>query len=866
MNKHTTIWTEIDAWASGLRPWERFLLATLVRERRVDESALAAVEALLLKEHGLAKAAELQLAEGVTVSEDITGRPAVVHRQVYVTRISGTRSVNALPDDSELPFSRELTIVYGQNGTGKSGFFRVLAALCFARSSSAVLPDVFADGGESAPVAARVEFQYEDGELSQCAYPASGPHPDLRRVTVFDSAVAAAHVAKSNEFSYTPAGFDVFDGMEAAFAELRNRLQARINNIPTSHTFDRLFVSNVLTPAQEAIRSLSARSEVKTLRALGTFGADEKALFAGLSRDLDDLRTKSPEQLLKAARQSRADIEGLKQQLEQLQAGFSPSVVEDLNRLVRVLAKNESLASQESVEQLARESLDVGSDAWQAFAASARAFAPEGYPLETDPCLLCQRPLDPPSASVIRATWAYLSGEARKAADQTKARLVEKISSLRGLNFGVFPEASRVRAHLGESAPELASRLASALSELSAARDAACLAAAAGETYDRTPPWPVLLPDLDAQLGSLEARIASLEKNDVDSVIEGKKAEYSGLRHREVLAANLEAVVHWVEQQRWREAAEKLISTALNTAKLTRKQKALAIQLVGDEYLTRLKNELEALDCGHLEVVPTIRGDRGTTVRRFALRDARSSLIDVLSEGEQRVLALADFLAEVGLNPAGAGIVLDDPVSSLDQERKEKIAARLALEATRRQVIVFTHDMEFLTLLAEAAKSHDGLDVSTHWVQRGGQPSAPGLISLDDGPLTESAFKSSDLARRFLKTAVETAGHRRSEALRQGFGALRTAYERLVLRKLLQDLVSPYRRHVKMGMLSRVVWADALVARIQREWEALSGYIDAHFRPDGTVGSEPTTRSLQKFCDTFDELSAEIRRSEKRQP
>lgn len=34
----TTIWQELDKWAESLHPWERFVLATAVRERRLSVS------------------------------------------------------------------------------------------------------------------------------------------------------------------------------------------------------------------------------------------------------------------------------------------------------------------------------------------------------------------------------------------------------------------------------------------------------------------------------------------------------------------------------------------------------------------------------------------------------------------------------------------------------------------------------------------------------------------------------------------------------------------------------------------------------------------------------------------------------------
>jgi wobble nucleotide-excising tRNase len=60
----------------------------------------------------------------------------------------------------------------------------------------------------------------------------------------------------------------------------------------------------------------------------------------------------------------------------------------------------------------------------------------------------------------------------------------------------------------------------------------------------------------------------------------------------------------------------------------------------------------------------------------------------VLSEGELRCLAIAAFLAELETAEGTSGIVLDDPISSLDHVHREKIAARLAKEALSRQVLL----------------------------------------------------------------------------------------------------------------------------------------------------------------------------------
>jgi wobble nucleotide-excising tRNase len=102
----------------------------------------------------------------------------------------------------------------------------------------------------------------------------------------------------------------------------------------------------------------------------------------------------------------------------------------------------------------------------------------------------------------------------------------------------------------------------------------------------------------------------------------------------------------------------------------------------------------------------------------------------ILSEGEQKAVALADFLTEVAMSPANAGIVLDDPVTSQDHYRKELIAMRLVREANARQVIVFTHDLPFLNQLIVQAEA-ENVTYQAHWIDRD-DAGNPGVVKLND--------------------------------------------------------------------------------------------------------------------------------------
>lgn len=99
------------------------------------------------------------------------------------------------------------------------------------------------------------------------------------------------------------------------------------------------------------------------------------------------------------------------------------------------------------------------------------------------------------------------------------------------------------------------------------------------------------------------------------------------------------------------------------------------------------------------------RGRKGTTLKKLTVKG--KTPVDILSEGEQRSISLANFLAETGLNDDNMCIILDDPVCSLDYKRREVIAKRLVEEAKKKQVVILTHDITFLLLVQDLCQTQE---------------------------------------------------------------------------------------------------------------------------------------------------------------
>ena len=104
---------------------------------------------------------------------------------VRLISIEKTDHLNALESKEPLTFEPNgLTIVYGDNGSGKSGYARLLKRITRVRDQEDILSDVFRDTALAQPSAiVKVRVDDKDESLN---WPESA-HPDLQRMRCIPS-------------------------------------------------------------------------------------------------------------------------------------------------------------------------------------------------------------------------------------------------------------------------------------------------------------------------------------------------------------------------------------------------------------------------------------------------------------------------------------------------------------------------------------------------------------------------------------------------------------------------------------------------------------------------------------------------------
>ncbi|MHB1692186.1 MAG: AAA family ATPase, partial [Thiomonas sp.] len=733
--------------------------------------------------------------------------------------------------------------IYGDNGSGKSGYSRVLKRACRARDQmEAIHPNANLPAGKvGAPEAA---FEIAVDGVAKDAHWTQGKAapPELSSFAIFDARCARAYLDSEDDFSYVPYGLDVFEGLAKVCKQLKATIDAE--HAQSAADLTAFVPLQGDTPVGKLIGSLSAKTTKVQIDALATLTPEELTQHVALDKSLKE---NNPKEKATQLRLRARRVAAIATNATNKSTLLDQAVVAKLHGLADSYRTAQAAAALAAKQFKEGENLlpGTGGEAWRDLFDAARKFAVESHPDKAfpdlgaeAPCPLCQQPLAEGAARMLRFE-AFIQQEAEKTSQARRTALYAEykpfIAQILTLNLDDVTHGE-----IEILDPQLAAD-AKAFEPLLTERQEAIKAAVLSHQWDGID--QVLVNPaarLQALADKLNAEAETLEKASDEKARAVLQKQFGELDARVRLSQVRDAVVTAVTKLSHQAKLVQCLS-AVKTNAISLKASELAEKVVSKELADALNREFKALGVGTLRVSLQSRADRGKALHKLKLELPQSrSPSDILSEGEQRAVAIGSFLAEVGLSGGKGGIVFDDPVSSLDHRRRERVAKRLAIEAAQRQVIVFTHDIYFLCLLAEEAKLA-GVPIATQSLTRRAEefgvadPELP--FEGKNASKRIGALKAQHQSIAKLHKDGEEQEHRKQTV--DAYFRLRMAWERAVEEVLLREVILRFRKGVETQRLAGVVVEDDDYTQVNAGMTKCSNYAHDKALLGGVAIPEP---------------------------
>lgn len=717
--------------------------------------------------------------------------------------VSDIHGINRLGPRSPLEFNgAAMTIVFGPNGAGKSGYTRILKHASGKAEKAKLLSDVT----QHPPAEQKCTLTYAlngSDPVSVHWSPNAGPLAELRGLSLYDSDLGNVYVTAENEVALEPPLVALLRRLVDVSTEVGKRIKAEAAGFTKMKPrLPQEFVGASFAQKYEGINYATTDEELAAF--IKWDEKDEEALTSATTR----MNTVGPAD---EARRLGRQVQYRQQLLAILRDRadkISTAVATALAEARVDAALKRKLADEDAKKVFSNAPLEgVGSESWRLLWTHARAYSDgTAYKEVKFPnvgvdarCVLCQQPLEEDAKGRLSEFEEFVLGRLEsdaRTAEQRRQTLLSGLPAI--LDPATFAQQVELS---GITVPDEVARIEAYWGGLNARQDAM----ANGVTLDAVPALPSdeVLTNLSAQVDGIKQAVAKFQADAINDNREVLKAEVLELRARKWCSGEQERLKleHGRLKVVW--AMENAARTC-DTAQISSKNTYLYDKLVTAEYIARFQRELEALGGSRIQVELTkTRTVKGVGYYRVALRNAvnpnGSSTAEVLSEGEQRIVSVAAFLADTMANGGSTPFIFDDPISSLDIEFEENVAARLVELSRSRQVVVFTHRLSLIHELERKAENELG-EGKTSAIGLSNEPWGAGQpvgVPLHvKKPLAALNTLANERLREVRKVYEEqgTAGH--AIYGRAICTDIRIVIERLIENDLLCDVVQRFRREV----------------------------------------------------------------------
>ncbi|ASD33180.1 AAA family ATPase [Lactiplantibacillus plantarum] len=845
----STVQEIVNYWYNNSFEWARYAFLSLHANGNFNEVAKNCVDMVRKNEGFPAEWPELP----TLVSPTIKGGT------MCLKSISEISNIGAISDDSKLMFTqknneiaREM-VIYGQNGSGKSTYVNLLKSFLNSENSRPVLTNVFLPQG-SQKKSAKVTYLINNKEYSS-QWNDEKLKYNIPRVNIFDEFSVSEYADTDSEFEFQPSLLKIFSQISQIADQIREVLSVEKDDIVTNRPSIPVDLDD--TSVVSSIKEANSENSIDDLKKI----ADS---MQWLESDTEQLQaynqavnTKNVVQEIQNKQNQLKTVKTFVSKIDQILDTFSTQNLDQIKMDIDNL-----VASKRSVEQLANKDFsnqklkDVGGQSWRLMWEAARKYAEKAYEGGTFPvssrfnrCLLCQQPLSDEAQSRLISFEEFVSSELESKVDESTQKLLFDSKELKQLRFDdLVTLFEQVKPFLNYTGPTVNLDVFEPYSNIQhSIENLECW-----KKFDVT------------ELTSVEQAIRQAG-NTIFLNIKSLKETRENMNAVQIKLRNLEAKKWVVEHPEYIQSIiselsiNSTIRTATNTKVFSDLQHSLSDILLTKRYIQTFNDYLHELGAENLSVAIKTRGSKGRTKFRVVLNDTSQSakINQILSDGQQAIVALAAFLAELEISDWNYPAIFDDPVTSLDQEFELKVAYVLTELSRKRQVIIFTHRLSLAYELQMKAKDMTGFEIT------GMRQEPVGYCSTESLPY--QAQRMDKAVRKYLQE-LKTAKKRMSEnkpeehdAIVEGLvKKIRTLVENSVETTLLNGVVRRFNREVQTKRLRYIAVISDDDITLFKKWMTTYSFQD-HSQPSEAPVNLPSDEvindDLSEMLDWYDDFT-----------
>lgn len=819
----------IAEWSQKKPVWWRHALRLSLTHGVLDQECLKAVLKIAKMEHGLLEK-DQDYEESISPL-DFTGFTSE-QNEVSLKRLCNVKGVGLLADNQSINFPKQgLFIVYGDNGAGKSSYSSILKNTCLTRGDCPqILGNIFSK--EHVPPYAEICVTVNDSEIIY-SWNNNTPSIDaLKSIRVFDGSSANHYVNKEDALGFKPIGLNLLSELVRAVNSVKAYVE---EDTMGGNGFIKLDGLKSSSPAAVFLNSLSADILDDEINE-HCITREELELIEPLKKEIFHFKSQTPQALRNNLQQRKKTLEPLALFFDRLEKLLDDQAIEFIGKL-----KAEKEKTENTYEELRKATLshlpfeNIAGLNWQKIWQATQLFIQHDeskiFPMIAgDYCPICLQEINDESGSKIDSLYKYINDQSAQDAISAKKKYDNALLEIKKLSFDVAPYSAAIEL-LNNEFQAVGKEVLSLIAKFKRRSDIVLDIVA-------LPHFPLetgCLTKIKKAIEDIDAKMLVLQSGEELNVfIQSKEAELIHLEDKKYIFDCRESIVANLRRHRTVRKLESIQSQCVTTSISTLSSNIYRSGVV-EPLVSAFNDELRIFGFDRFRIKVESRNRSGVQQFKLALADKDNNAIGALSvasEGEQRCIAIASFLAEMKADSRKSGVIFDDPVNSLSHEWSGRVAKRLVLESKNRQVVVLTHNIVFYKLLLEVAENTD-TEHATIALERSNKyagivkESAPWDAMTTRARYNFLKVKLQHLRR--LEKKEETTTTELRDACCQFYSYLREAWERLVEEKLLNKVVTRFERGISTQRLSRLIdICQSDIDRVDAAMTKCSTYFRGH--------------------------------------